>query len=213
MRAGRADAMASLYPRYGVPEGVEPLDWSALFGRRVPLVLEIGSGMGEATVAMAGADPGRDHLAIEVHTAGVANLLGLVEAAGLSNVRVAHADAVELLRRRVPTASVDTIQVFFPDPWPKARHRKRRLVQAERVGLLVDRLGPGGVLHCATDSVSYANDMLEVLDTVPGVENVYSGFAPRPPRPDTRFEQRARAAGRDSYDLVFRRVARDREST
>ena len=213
MRAGRTGAMASLFPRYGVPEGVEPLDWSALFGRRAPLVLEIGSGMGEATVAMAGDDPGRDYLAVEVHTAGVANLLGLIEAAGLSNVRVAHADAVELLRSRVPTASVDTIHVFFPDPWPKARHRKRRLVQAERVRLLVDRLRPNGVLHCATDWVRYAYEMLEVLDAAPELENVHSGFAPRPShRPDTRFEQRARAAGRGSYDLVFRRVARDRGS-
>ena len=211
MRAGRADAMASLLPRYGVPEGVEPLDWSVLFGRRVPLVLEIGSGMGETTVAMAGADPGRDYLAVEVHTAGVANLLGLIEAAGLSNVRVAHADAVELLRGRVPTASVDTIHIFFPDPWPKARHHKRRLVQAERVRLLVDRLGPNGVLHCATDCVSYAYEMLDALEAAPELENVHSGFAPRPShRPETRFEQRALAAGRDSYDLVFRRVARDR---
>ncbi|MGE5827421.1 MAG: tRNA (guanosine(46)-N7)-methyltransferase TrmB [Micromonosporaceae bacterium] len=213
MRVGRADAMVSLFPRYGVPESVEPLDWSVLFGRRVPLVLEIGSGMGEATVAMAGADPGRDYLAVEVHTAGVANLLGLVEAAQLTNVRVAHADAVALLRNRVPTASVNTIHVFFPDPWPKARHHKRRLVQAERVRLLGDRLGPDGVLHCATDCVSYAYEMLEILDAAPEFANVHSGFAPRPShRPDTRFEQRARAAGRGSYDLVFQRVARDRDS-
>ena len=208
MRIGRLDTMARLLPVYAVPEGEGPIDRAALFGRSAPLVLEIGSGMGETTVAMAIADPDRDYVAVEVHTAGVANLLRLVEAAGLSNIRVVHGDAVALVRDRLDPASLAAIHVFFPDPWPKARHHRRRLIQPAHVRLLADRLEVGGVLHCATDAHAYAEQMLEVLTAEPLLINVHNGYAPRPVhRPDTRYEQRGVLAGRQSYDLVFRRTA------
>jgi tRNA (guanine-N7-)-methyltransferase len=164
--------------------------------------------MGETTVDMAAADPDRNYLAVEVHTAGVANLLGLIETAGLRNVRVAHGDALALVRERLGPASLRAIHVFFPDPWPKARHHKRRLIQPTHVRLLADRLEPGGVLHRATDAAHYAEQLVEVLTGETRLTNVYEGFAPRPARrPDTRYEQRGLAAGRASFDLVFRRTA------
>jgi len=205
------DALTRLFPLYGVRIPGPPIDFAQLFGRVAPVVLEIGSGMGDATVTMASADPDRDYLAVEVFPPGLGNLLAVVDESALTNVRVASGDALVLVETMLEPGSLDAIHVFFPDPWPKARHHKRRLVQAERVRLLVDRLGPNGVLHCATDCVSYAYEMLDALEAAPELENVHSGFAPRPShRPETRFEQRALAAGRDSYDLVFRRVARDR---
>jgi tRNA (guanine-N7-)-methyltransferase len=196
------DALARLWPHYGVPLTGDP---SLAFGRRAPLVLEIGSGMGDATAAMAAADPERDYLAVEVHTPGVANLLCLVEDAGLSNVRVAQQDAVELAHR-LPAATLDAVHVFFPDPWPKARHHKRRLIQPGHVALLRSRLVPGGTLHCATDWPAYAEAMLATLSADPELVNTAAGYAPRPPyRPLTKFEQRGVEAGRDIADLVFRR--------
>jgi tRNA (guanine-N7-)-methyltransferase len=208
MRVGRLDTMARLLPVYAVPASEGPIDRTALFGRYAPLVLEIGSGMGETTLAMATADPDRDYLAVEVHTAGVANLLALVDAAGVANVRVFHGDAVALVRDRLGEASLAAIHVFFPDPWPKARHHKRRLIQPAHVRLLADRLEAGGVLHCATDAHAYAEQMLEVLTGEPSLINVHNGFAPRPAhRPDTRYEERGLMAGRQSYDLVFRRTS------
>jgi tRNA (guanine-N7-)-methyltransferase len=181
------------------------LDPAALFGRAAPLVVEIGSGMGEATAAMAAADPGRDYLAAEVHVAGVANLLTLAAERGLGNVRVAQGDAVELLRRLQP-GSVSAIHVFFPDPWPKSRHHKRRIIAPATVALLRSRLAPGGVLHCATDWDPYAQVMLAVLGADPGLVNRHEGYAPRPEhRPLTKFEQRGIEAGRPIRDLVFAR--------
>jgi tRNA (guanine-N7-)-methyltransferase len=199
MRAGRIDALTRLWPRFGLPAD------GPLSTRDAPLVLEVGSGMGDATVAMAAADPRRDYLAVEVHTAGVANLLMLLEAAGLPNVRVAHGDALSLVRARVDPASLHAVHAFFPDPWPKARHAKRRLIQAPHVALLASRLVVGGQLWCATDSPAYAEEMLAVL-SASTLANVHSGFAPRGTRPVTRYERRGLAAGRQSYDLVFRRV-------
>jgi tRNA (guanine-N7-)-methyltransferase len=197
MRAGRLDALTRLWPRFGVPED----------GPVTADVLEIGSGMGDTTVAMAAADPGRRYVAVEVHTAGVANLLRLLEKTGLDNVRVGHGDALALVRSRVAPDSLAAVHAFFPDPWPKARHAKRRLVQAPHVELLASRLAPDGVLHCATDDAAYAEEMLAVL-TGSSLVNVHSGFAPRPDhRPVTRYERRGLAAGRSSYDLVFRRSA------
>jgi tRNA (guanine-N7-)-methyltransferase len=167
-------------------------------------VLEIGSGMGEATAQMAAADPGRQYLAVEVHTAGVANLLHLVDAAGLSNVRVADVDAFELLRDHIPAGSLDAVHVFFPDPWPKVRHHKRRLIVPERVAVLRERLRAGGVLHCATDDAGYARAMLATLDADPGLVNRHDGFAPRPGhRPVTKFELRAVRAGRPAFDVLY----------
>jgi tRNA (guanine-N7-)-methyltransferase len=210
-RAGRMgprhrSALSSLWPSLGVEVDGEPLDPAALFGRVAPLVVEIGSGMGDATVEMAAADPGRDYLAVDVHTPGIANLLAAVDDRGLTNVRVARGDALVLVGRMLREASLSAVHVFFPDPWPKARHHKRRLIQPAHLPVLRSRLAPGGVLHCATDWEPYAASMLATLTGDPGLVNLHDGFAPRPAyRPETRFERRALRAGRPVFDLVFRR--------
>ena len=203
MSARHAGAMAALWPAYGltvVDGDRSPLDLDALFGRVAPRVLEIGFGMGDVTAAMAAADPGRDYLAAEVHTPGIGNLLALVGERGLTNVRVAHGDALELVRRLAPE-SLDAVHVFFPDPWPKARHHKRRLIRPGNVALLARALRPGGVLHCATDWPHYAAEMAEVLAAEPLL--VRDGRAVG--RPETKFERRGVQAGRPIADLVFAR--------
>ncbi|WP_222864382.1 tRNA (guanosine(46)-N7)-methyltransferase TrmB [Micromonospora sp. WP24] len=208
MSGRQTDALDRLFTAYGldVPDGPgAPIDLAGLFGRTAPVVLEIGSGMGDTTAAMASADPDRDYLAVEVHTPGIANLLDLVERHGLRNVRVAQGDALELARRLAP-GSLDAVHVFFPDPWPKSRHHKRRLIQPTHVALLRDRLAPGGVLHCATDWAEYAEAMRETLDADPELVNPHGGFAPRPAhRPVTKFERRALVADRPVADLIYRR--------
>lgn len=215
----RTDALDRLWPRYGfsvhdpalglAPTGPDgTLDAVALFGRSAPLVLEIGSGMGDATVAMAAADPARDYLAVEVHLPGIANLLALVDEQGLTNVRVAHGDALDLARRVLAPGSLDAVHLYFPDPWPKARHHKRRIVAPPHVALLRSRLALGGTLHCATDWEPYAEQMLAVVDADPGLTNPHHGYAPRPEhRPVTRFERRGLAAGRAVRDVVATRTA------
>lgn len=187
-----------------VPVDGSGLDLASLFGRAAPVVLEIGSGMGEATAVMAAADPGRDVLAVDVHVQGLGRLLRRVEDAGLTNVRAAEGDAVVLLREMLPATSLDEVRVYFPDPWPKARHAKRRLVQGPFLDLVASRLRRGGVLHCATDWAPYAEQMQELLRAHPSYDVVHEG--PRPAhRPITRFEQRGLDAGRASYDVVVRR--------
>jgi tRNA (guanine-N7-)-methyltransferase len=199
-------ALERLWPSYGVPVTGEPLDLDILFGRRMPIVLEIGSGMGEATAGMAAADPDRGYLAVDVHTPGIANLLALTAERGLPNVRIALGDALDLVRHQLTPDSLDAIHVFFPDPWPKVRHHKRRLIQPGHVELLRSRLVPGGMLHCATDWADYAAAMLDTLDADPELINAHDGYAPRPAyRPLTKFEERGVEAGRAVYDLVFRR--------
>ncbi len=212
----REHALAHLWPRFGFSVhddelGPPPvtatgaLDTVALYGGDAPLVLEIGSGMGETTAAMAAADPDRDYLAVEAHLPGVANLLVLLDRDGLTNVRVAHGDALDLVRRAVPPDTLDAVHVFFPDPWPKARHHKRRLVQPAHVALLRSRLRVGGTLHCATDWADYAEQMLDVLTADPAL--VTDGFVPRPAhRPVTKFEQRGLDLGHEVRDVVARRV-------
>lgn len=202
------DALTRLWPRYGVDiaQPWTPLDQQSLFGRRAPLVLEIGSGMGDATAAMAAADPARDYLAVEVFPPGLGNLLAVVEEQDLPNVRVAQGDALHLVRHMLAEGSLDAVHVYFPDPWPKARHHKRRLIQPDTVALLRSRLAVGGVLHCATDWADYAEQMAEVLDADEHLVNLYDGYAPRPGhRPLTKFEQRGIAAGRQIFDLLYRR--------
>jgi tRNA (guanine-N7-)-methyltransferase len=206
-------ALDDLWPKYGVA-AVGALDATALFGRDLPLVLEIGSGMGEATVAMAAADPDRGYLAAEIHRPGLGNLLALVDDAGLANVRVINGDALLLLEHHIAPASLDAIHAFFPDPWPKARHHKRRLIRPDRLALLVSRLRDGGMLHIATDDAGYATAMLAAADDHAELLNPHHcldrlanspnpGFAPRPrQRPETRFERRGLDAGRTIYDLV-----------
>jgi tRNA (guanine-N7-)-methyltransferase len=203
------DALARLWPRFGldVAEHGDPFDPAAAFGRRAPLVLEIGSGMGDATAELAAADPDRNYLAVDVHTPGLAHLLDLVEARGLANVRVARGDALDLLAQ-LPPGCLDAVLVFFPDPWPKARHHKRRLLQPAHVPLLRDRLAPGGTLHVATDWADYAHAALAALAADPLLVNANPGFAPRPAdRPRTKFEQRGEQAGREVFDLVFHRAS------
>ena len=211
MSARHADAHAALWPRVGltVADGDRtPLHLAEIFGRTAPTVLEIGFGMGDTTAAMAAADPGRDYLAVEVHTPGIGNLLALIGESGLTNVRVAHGDAMQLVHRLAP-GSLDAVHVFFPDPWPKARHHKRRLVQPANVALLRDRLRPGGVLHCATDWPEYAVAMAATLDADPGLERA---GADRAGRPRTKFELRGERAGRPITDLRYRRRAPDRRT-
>lgn len=198
------DALTRLLPLYGVDIPGPVLDLPALFGRVAPVVLEIGSGMGDATVTMASADAGRDYLAVEVFPPGLGNLLAVVEESGLANVRVAAGDALELARNMLAPGSLDAIHIFFPDPWPKLRHHKRRLIQRINVPLLVSRLRPGGTLHCATDWPHYAEQMFEVLSADP---TLAGGIVERPAhRPITKFEQRALSAGRPITDLIFTRA-------
>ena len=206
----QADAIDRLWPRWGLDIDGRPLDLGDLFGDRgLPVVLEIGFGMGEATARMAADDPGTGVLAVDVHTPGQGNLLALAERAGLSNVRVANGDAVILLRDMLPPESLAGLRVFFPDPWPKARHHKRRLIQPEFVRLAVSRLVPGAVVHCATDWEPYAEQMLEVLSAEPRLRNLHDGYAPRPAvegpggRPTTKFERQGLAKGHVVHDLRF----------
>jgi len=182
----------------------EPAAW---FGRAAPLILEIGSGMGESTAALAAAEPDVDHLAVEVFEPGIAALL--MRATELTNLVVLRGDAVTLLSEKVPEASLAGIRIFFPDPWPKRRHHKRRLVQPAFVALAATRLQPGGTLHMATDWADYAEQMRAVADAEP---RLVGGEVPRPPwRPVTKFEARARAEGRDVHDFVYRRPPCDHE--
>ena len=199
-----AAALQRLGSQIVVVDGT-PLDVRALFGRVAPLVVEIGSGMGEATAHLAAADPGRDVLAVDVHLQGLGRLLLRVEDLGLTNVRVAEGDAVVVLRDMLSEDAVDEVRVFFPDPWPKARHAKRRLVQQDFLDLVATRLRPGGGLHVATDWGPYAEQMRALLGAHPAYDVVHEG--PRPEhRPVTRFEQQGLDAGRSSYDLIARRV-------
>jgi tRNA (guanine-N7-)-methyltransferase len=203
MSAAKVDAVQRLLPRYGLPEGL--LDEQTLFDGR-PVVLEIGFGLGHATIEMAQDDPGTGIVAVDVHTPGVSRLLSAVDELGLDNVRVVHDDAVDLMRTRIPESSLDAIRIFFPDPWPKARHHKRRIVRPDLVALMASRLRPGGVLHTATDWSEYAESMLEVLDAEPLLRNAYAGTAPRLERPMTKFERQGLAAGHEVTDLVFVRA-------
>ena len=198
--AGQAAALSRLWPRWGLEVDGRPLDLAALFGPGVPVVLEVGSGMGEATAAAAAADPGRGLLAVDVHTPGLAALLRRIETAGLSNVRVADGDARVLLADMLGPGSLDEVRVWFPDPWPKARHAKRRLLAPAFLDLVADRLREGGRLHVATDSRPYAEAVATALEASPHLE--LTSRARPDSRPVTRFELQGREAGRRAYDLL-----------
>jgi len=201
-------ALEELLPRYGVSPGNTPLDFVALFGRDAPVHIEIGFGNGDVLASMAAVHLQNNYLGIEVHRPGVGMLLRRVEAEGLANVRIACDDAREFLEQRIPEGSVSGVYVFFPDPWHKKRHHKRRLVQAEFVALLARKLKPGAMLHLATDWEDYAQQMLAVLSAAEGLENAagQNRYAPRPEaRPHTRFERRGQRLGHAVWDLVFRR--------
>jgi len=200
-------ARDELLPRFGIPFALEPLDLDRAFGRAAPKILEIGFGMGETTARIAADHPGSDYLGIEVHTPGVGGLLKQVAERGLANVRVIQHDAVDVIEHMIPPASLDGIHIFFPDPWPKKRHHKRRLVQPALVASLAARLKPGAYLHAATDWEEYAQWMLETLSGEPLLANTADGYAPRPEhRPLTKFENRGLKLGHGVWDLVFRRV-------
>ncbi len=203
---GQSRALAELGPRLIVPYAARGVDWDVAFGRHAPRVLEIGFGMGEATAQIAAAAPERDFVAVEVHTPGVGALLLRLEQAALGNVRIVQHDAVEVLRDMVAPGSLAAVHVFFPDPWHKKRHHKRRLIQPPLVELVASRLEPGGVLHCATDWEEYAQQMLEVLGGCALLENTVPDYAPRPQsRPLSKFEARGLRLGHGVRDLVFRR--------
>jgi tRNA (guanine-N7-)-methyltransferase len=212
MTSGQQRAWEQNWDRWGVelrdlPEG--PLDTAGWFGRAAPVVLEIGSGMGESTASMAMAEPGVDHLAVEIYLPGLAQLLLRIEQAEITNLRLLRGDAYPLLSEHVAAGSLDAVRIYFPDPWPKRRHHKRRLVRPEFVALVTSRLARGGTLHLATDWESYAQEMLAACAAEPGLRNTAEalhGFATRPDwRPITKFEQRAREDGRVVRDLLFAR--------
>ncbi|HSI22114.1 MAG TPA: tRNA (guanosine(46)-N7)-methyltransferase TrmB [Methylophilaceae bacterium] len=199
-------AVETLLPVYGIPYAAEPLDLDQVFGRQAPKILEIGFGMGAATAQIAATNSDKDYLGIEVHTPGVGNLLKLMEEQGITNLRVVQHDAVEVLRHMIADASLDGVHIFFPDPWPKKRHHKRRLLQAEFVALLCSKLKPGGYLHFATDWEEYAQWTLEVLRAESKLANTVTDYAPRPEyRPLTKFEQRGLNLGHGVWDLIFTR--------
>lgn len=207
LTAAQERAVDTLLPTFGIPYAAAPLDLEAAFGRPAPKILEIGFGMGGATAQIAAANPERDYLGIEVHTPGVGNLLKLMQEQQLANVRVVQHDAVEVLQQMIADSALDGVHIFFPDPWPKKRHHKRRLLQAEFVALLCRKLKPGGYLHFATDWEEYAQWTLEVLRAEPRLQNKANDYAPRPEyRPLTKFEQRGLNLGHGVWDLIFRRV-------
>ncbi|MEK6210023.1 MAG: tRNA (guanosine(46)-N7)-methyltransferase TrmB [Pseudomonadota bacterium] len=209
LRQGRVSnaqrrAVETLLPTFGIAYAPAPLDLDAAFGRPAPKILEIGFGMGETTAQIALAHPHNDYLGIEVHTPGVGSLLRLIEAHALANVRIIQHDAVEVLSHMIAPGSLSAIHVFFPDPWPKKRHHKRRLIQPPLVHLLAGRLRPGGYLHLATDWEDYALQMLEVLSAEVQLDNTAQGFAARPAyRPLTKFETRGLKLGHRVWDIVF----------
>jgi tRNA (guanine-N7-)-methyltransferase len=204
--AAQRRAVDGLLPAFGIPYAPAICDLDAAFGRQAPRILEIGFGMGETTAEIAAAHPQNDYLGIEVHTPGVGSLLRLIEAQGLTNIRIVQHDAMEVVANMVAPGSLAGIHIFFPDPWPKKRHHKRRLVQPPFVALLASRLQPGGYLHLATDWEEYADQMLAVLSAEPLLQNTVQGFAPRPAhRPLTKFETRGLKLGHAVRDVVFTR--------
>lgn len=215
LRQGRVSnaqrrAHETLMPLYGVPftesAATSLLDLETIFGRRAPRFLEIGFGMGETTAVIAKAHPQNDYLAAEVHTPGVGSLLKQIEELGLTNIRIVQHDVVEVLQHALPTECLDGVHIFFPDPWPKARHHKRRLIQPEFVALLCRHLKPGGYIHAATDWEEYADQILRVLCGEPQLANTVVDYASRPEyRPLTKFEQRGLRLGHGVWDLIFRK--------
>lgn len=203
---GQAKAMEELGPQFMLPYQATPVDLAQAFGRGAPTILEIGFGMGEATAHIAGVLPDHDFLCCEVHPPGVGALLKRIGELGLTNIRIVEHDAVEVLDHMLAPQSLAGVHIFFPDPWHKLRHNKRRLVQPHFVAKLLPRIASGGYIHCATDWEPYAHQMLEVLSGTPGLQNTATGFAERPAyRPLTKFENRGLRLGHGVWDVVFRK--------
>lgn len=211
-RAGRlstaqARAIEVLGPQFCLPYVKQRLDVNAIFGRSAPTIFEIGFGMGETSGAIAAQMPDINFIGVEVHTPGVGSLLKLISDQQLSNLRLIQHDAVEVLTHMIAPLSLAGAHVFFPDPWHKARHNKRRLLQAPLVQLLASRIAPGGILHCATDWQEYAEQILAVLSAEPTLQNTADGYAPRPDyRPVTKFEHRGLKLGHGVWDLLFQKI-------
>ncbi|MBC7993049.1 MAG: tRNA (guanosine(46)-N7)-methyltransferase TrmB [Rhizobacter sp.] len=204
MGTGQIRAIETLGPKFVLPYAPQRLSPTDTFGRAAPLVLEIGFGMGDATAKIAQALPGTDFLGVEVHPPGVGALLKHIDEKGLSNLRIVQHDAVDVLEHMIAPGSLAGVHIFFPDPWHKKKHNKRRLIQPPFVAKLVTHLAPGGYLHCATDWQPYAEQMLEVLSAEPALRNTAEGYAPRPEyRPLTKFENRGIKLGHGVWDLVF----------
>ena len=212
LRQGRVSnaqrrAVDNLSSIYGIAYAPGALAFEQVFGRRAPTLLEIGFGMGETTARIAQAHPENNYLAIEVHTPGVGSLLKLIAESGLANLRLVQHDAVEVLEHMIAPATLAGAHIFFPDPWPKKRHHKRRLIQPGFVALLASRLAPGASVHAATDWQEYAEQILAVFAAEPALANTAPGFAPRPDyRPLTKFESRGLKLGHGVWDIIFRKI-------
>lgn len=206
MSVAQQRAHDTLCAAYAIEYVAQPLDLTAVFGRAAPIILEIGFGMGDATAAIAAARPEHDFIGIEVHGPGVGSLLLQTEARALNNLKIIQHDAVEVLRDMIPDGSLAGVHIFFPDPWHKTRHNKRRLIKPDFVAQLARKLAPGGYLHAATDWEDYATQILAVLSAEPALTNSVDGYAPRPDyRPLTKFEQRGIRLGHGVWDIVFRK--------
>lgn len=208
--AAQKRAFDEVLPRVSIPYAAAPLDLEAAFSRRAPCVLEIGFGMGDATARIAASRPDVNFLGVEVFAAGVGALCKRIDEMALANIRIIQHDAVEVVRDMLANAMLAGVHIYFPDPWPKARHHKRRLVNPEFVSLIAPRIAPGGYLHCATDWEHYAQQMLEVLGAQPLLANLHAGFAPGQSnplveRPTTKFHARGARLGHGVWDLVLAR--------
>lgn len=200
-------AMDRLWPRYGLSVDDGVIDPAAVFGRQAPLILEVGFGMGEALLEMAARHPEQDHIGVDVHPPGIGNILRGIEEKGLDNLRVYEHDAIEVLRRCVAERQLERVQVFFPDPWHKKKHHKRRIIQPDFVQLVRSRLKPGGTLHIATDWQNYAEHIMMVMDAAQGFENRFGEgcYATAHDRPATKFERRGQRLGHGVWDMIFER--------
>ena len=205
LTTGQQHALDTLWPKYGIDMGETALDLGSIFGNEQPVILEIGFGNGDSLAQMAKGNPGLNYLGIEVHRPGVGHLLYLIEEQGIENLRIMSEDAVEIIKNQIPEQALTGVQLFFPDPWPKKKHHKRRIVQPDFVKLLASRLKPGGFFHMATDWENYAEHMLEVMSAAEDFENSTreGDFIPRPDtRPLTKFEQRGQRLGHGVWDLL-----------